>query len=317
MTELFDKELDDVAIQAIRDRVGAIIQKDGLTRARIAAECGVPEGTFGPWLNAKYAGDNASIAAKAAKWLELREVRKARAHEEIRAPGFQGTRTAEAILTTLDHAQLFGDLVLIAAKPGSGKTMACEEHQRQRPRVHLATMRPSTRGVNTALVEVLAAMGEPEARGTPQVLSRRIISRVKEPGALIILDEAQHLSVQAVEELRAIHDATKVGIAFVGDERLTAVFDARDYSQLRRRIGMRAKAPKSLDADAEMLARAWGVADATEIKFLRAVAQKPGGLGGVTKILLAATRLAVAEQTPRNLGHLRAAWEHLMPEVAL
>jgi DNA transposition AAA+ family ATPase len=195
--------------------------------------------------------------------------------------------------------------------------MACEQQRAQRNRVYLATMSPSTSGVATALAEVLAAMGEPDAKGSPAILARRIRAKVKEHGALIILDEAQHLSVQAIEELRAIQDATGCGMALVGDERLAAVFDGTAYAQLRRRIARRCPPVRTLDEDVRAVAAAWKVTAKDEVDFLRRVAKQPGALGGVANVIEMGTQLAALEEKPRDLGHMMSAWADLMPGQAL
>ena len=319
MSEATRKEaaLDAAYIAGVRERAQAAIAEAGITRQQFADALGLPAGTVGPWLNDKYAGDQTRLALAAERWLQALTDQAARFHERVQAPPFQLTPTAETILRTLDHAQFEGQMVIVPLKPGSGKTEACRYQATRRNRAYLATMRPTTAGVSGSLQELLSVMGEPDTRGTPAAMARRIAGKVREQGALIIVDEAQNLSVNAIEELRAIHDETKCGLALVGDERLLMTFDARQYSQLRRRIGRRCPPVRSLDQDVEVIARAWGVTSRQEVKFLQAVARKPGAMGGVTNVMSAATKLASTEETPRNLGHMQAAWNELMPEVAL
>ena len=319
MSEALRKEggANDAFVSNVRSRVLAAIAEDKISRRQFADEIGQPEGTIGPWLNDKYAGDQAKLAHYAEKWLQARADKATRYHARVEVPPFQMTPTAEHILGVLDHALFDGKMVIVALKPGSGKTEACRYQAQKRNRVYLAVMRPTTSKVGGALQELLAAMGEPDTRGTPAAMARRIATKVREPGALLIIDEAQTLSVNAIEELRAIHDETRCGLALVGDERLLATFDASQYSQLRRRIGRRCPPVRNLDKDAEVLARAWGVTDAGEIKFLQAVARKPGALGGVGNVMEMATKLAGLEERPRDIGCMRAAWSELMPEVPL
>ncbi|KAK0348034.1 hypothetical protein LTR94_038830, partial [Friedmanniomyces endolithicus] len=61
-------------------------------------------------------------------------------------------------------------------------------------------------------------MGEPDAKGAPHQLSRRICEKVRNANGLIILDEAQKLTEKAVEEARSWHDRTGVGLALVGND---------------------------------------------------------------------------------------------------
>lgn len=290
----------DPEIADLRAEVLQIITDEGLTRRLVADESGVAEGTFGPWLNGRYPGDNAAVATKVRLWKLTRADRTAHAAQSVQAPAFQMTPTAKKYLTALEHAQFVGDMALIAGGPGTGKTAAIRQHQATRPRVFVATMDPSTGGVSTCLIEVLSAMGKPDAKGTPQTLSRQVCERFAEPGALLIIDEAQALGVKAVEQLRSIHDRTGVGLAFVGDETLLQLFGLVNrkpgYAQLSSRIGFKVRAARPTLGDVEALTQAWGLDDRDAVSLCRDIAGKPGALRGLTKVLLVASRLAGGER---------------------
>ena len=308
---------EEADIANVISRAKAMMAAEDLTLRQLAGRVGIAEGTLGPFLNAKYQGRPERIAEALNRWMTETADRAVAAREAVAAPGFQRTRTAEDVLRALDYGQLNGKMVFVALRPGCGKTTACEQQTTLRNRAFLATITPASSGIAGCLIAILDAMGEPEAKGTPAALSARVAAKVRTPGALIIIDEAQHLKIQAVEELRAIHDATKCGLAFVGDERMHQIFDANSYAQLRRRIGRRVATVGSLDKDAETIAIAWGVTDPMLIKFLCRVAAKPNGLGGITNVMQLATQLARTEATEIALPHLKAAWTELMPELPL
>lgn len=311
--------LSDDEIAEIREAALEAITADRLSQKQAAAACGVPEGTFGPWLSAKYLGDNARVAATVQRWLGAREERLAQGPSALqRDPGFISTTSAQRMLWVLDHAQQNGDLVVVAAGPGIGKTTCCRQQVERRPNVVHATMAPSSRGVNTALVAVLEVAGEPEAHGTPQTLSRRLCARLaKGSQTLLIIDEAQHLSQQAVDELRSIHDRIGIGVAFVGDERVLTLFDGQRnaaFAQFFSRIGMRHRQARPLSEDVKALAEAWGLKGRDELAFAGEVARKAGALRGLVKTIKLANMIAAAKDEPRNVSHLRAAYGQLAPE---
>jgi DNA transposition AAA+ family ATPase len=309
---------DEDELAALRVEANAFIEREQWTRRRFAEESDVAEGTFGPWLDGKYQGNNAGPAAKVYRFLQARKDQAALAAQIPTAPCFQETKTARRILAALDHAQVFGDLVVVGCGPGLGKSAALAQFKATRPRVIVATMAPSTRGVNTALVEVLAAMGDAEARGTPQALSRRIATKAT-AGALLAIDEAQHLSQQAVDELRSIHDRTGVGVVFSGDESVFTLFDGTRraaFAQFHSRIGMRVRQSRPDPSDAPILARAHGVNDSQSIKLLTEISLKPGGLRGMTKTLLLARRMSALASTPLTASLIREAWAQRSPDMA-
>lgn len=313
----------ETELAELRREVAEIIDRERLTRKKVAEEAGVPEGTFGPWLSDTYrkAGGSAEreqeVAAAIWRWQRAREDRAAAALVSRTQITFQRTANAAQVLTALEHAQFLGDLVVVGLPPGLGKTAAALQHKATRPRVFLATMRQSTRGVPTSLVQVLAAMGEPGAKGTPHSLSNRILEKLREPGSLVIIDETQVLTQAAVDELRSLHDASGAGFAFLGDKSVFRLFDGgSSLAQFSSRIGYRVSRPAPVSADAETLVGSIGVTDKGRVQILRQIASKPGGLRGMTKCLAVAERLAggLDVMTP---GHLREAFGQLAPEMAL
>lgn len=308
-----------IDVDAVRAAVKEAMAQDGLTQTKLGHEMAVPAGTLGPWVNNAYAGDNEKIARQARLWLDLRADKIEQASVMPVAPTWQATPTAKNVIGALSRAQVTADLVVVGLGAGSGKTVSCRQYQATRPNVHLATMRPSTRGVNTCLVAILHAMGVVDAKGTPQTLADRIIRQIAGAGALLIIDEAQHLSVQAIEELRSIHDITGCGLAFVGDERLFTIFSSSrtgEFAQLSSRIGFRLRQAKPSAGDAAMLAAAHGITDPKTIQVATEIAMKPGALRGLTKVLLIARQTAAALNQPLTHASVRQAWASLAPDQA-
>jgi DNA transposition AAA+ family ATPase len=143
---------------------------------------------------------------------------------------------------------------------------------------------------------------------------RAIVSRLRGAGALVIVDEAQHLTSEALDQLRSIHDEAECGLALLGNAtvfgRLEGGSRSADFAQLFSRVGVRLTAkPKTGDADA--LIDAWGIQDRAMRDFLRVIAKKPGALRGMTKTLKLAHILAGAERQAVTPEHLSMAWSQL------
>lgn len=308
----------EAELQQLRAEATAFIERHSWTKKRFAEECDVPEGTFGPWLAGKYGGDNEGPAAKVYRFLSARKDQDQLAASIPVAPSFQDTPTSLRIWAGLEHAQVFGDLTVIGVGPGMGKTATIAQFKAVRPRVWVATMAPSTRGVPNALVEVLGAMGDMDARGTPQALSRRVAAKAT-AGALLVIDEAQHLSQQAVDEFRSIHDKTGVGLVFSGDESVFSLFDGTRrsaFAQFHSRIGFRVRQSRPLAGDALMLAQAHGVTEPAMVKLCVEIANKPGALRGLNKTILLAKRMAAMTDQPLTNSLIREAWAQRSADVA-
>lgn len=210
------------------------------------------------------------------------------------AEAFVETPTSEKIASALGYAHAYGDMVCIYGGAGVGKTRTVEHFRVTYRNVFVAAMTPASSGLVSALEVVAEAVGAPEVGGGARRLSRSIRAQLGAAKALVIIDEAQHLSLAAIEELRSIHDATGCGLALVGNEtvytRLTGGSRAAHFAQIFSRIGLRLFIAGPQAGDVRALASSWGVKNADVVELLEQVATRPGALRGVHKAIRAASR---------------------------
>lgn len=230
-------------------------------------------------------------------------------------PGYFETPTSKAFTQYLHWGQR-GRIVLVVSGAGLGKTQTAQQFQVNNAGTWLATMTPSTSGIMPMQQRVLKALGEKRAVGSPAQLSEMICDVLrKRKHGLLIIDEAQHLSIKALEEIRSWYDETGVGIALMGNERVQQSIDgvsrAADFAQLFSRIGLRLIRPTAMAGDAEAVAAAWKVTDPAMIDFLRQIVLRPGAIRGATFALEVAHMLAVAQNSPVNTLHLKKAFAQL------
>jgi len=221
----------------------------------------------------KYQGDNEKIAEKIYRYRELLVQQADVEYDAPPLPPFFETPTATRILLLLRIAHR-GRITLIAGGPGNSKTESLRHYQSTVSNVFIATLAPSSAGVTTMSIEVLEALGEPDAKGTPQALSRRIKNRLRGSNALLILDDAQHATEKALEELRAWHDATGVGICLVGNQdvllRLEHGTRKEAFARLDSRVAQKFIFNVASEGDAAVFCDAWGVTDEKSRRFLTA-----------------------------------------------
>lgn len=213
---------------------------------------------------------------------------------------FQMTPSAERMLTCLGLAQL-GDIALVAAAPGCGKSVACRYFQLTRANVFVITASPAISAVNDVLQAILAALGEAGQRGSSAALSQKVRQKLRGAKALLILDEAQHVSKLTLEELRAIADETGVGLALVGDDTLPG--NLKSHAQLHSRIGVSHIQLIPEPDDIDIVARGWGIEDPAALNYLQAIGAKAnvGGLRRVSKVIRLARRAAGEEPVTASL----------------
>ena len=281
----------------------------------LANRMGVPSGTLSSFGGGSYTGDKSKIARTVAQWFRAEaEAAALRVQLILEPPSYQHTRAGLEVTHLLRWARR-GKIAVVATSPGYGKTSALRQFASETPQVWVATMAPSTAGVATMLAEILDAMGERDARGSPQMLSRRIRDKVKGTGGLIALDDAQHLSEKALDELRGLHDVTGVGVALLGNagllQKLEGGTRSVSFAQLFSRISLRVVKTLAYPEDGVRLGRAWGIEDERMLAWLGEMTTKPGGLRSISMTIELAAVLASADGAPLSMSHLRDAWAQL------
>ncbi len=142
---------------------------------------------------------------------------------------------------------------LIYGRPGTGKTIAIREFAKAHPGTYVVTCSRSTKS-KTLFMKIADALGI-ISYGSTDMLSMRIAREIKRKASptLIIIDEADLLKINALEDLRALYDEVnatdelnakerKLGIVLCGNEKLVediAIYAAEreDYKRLQDRIG--------------------------------------------------------------------------------
>lgn len=311
-TAFTPEEIDD-----LRDRLRAHKEVQGLSWTQLHTITGVAAGTLSGWVPGTYnhgkVHETHDIAAKVYRFFLSLEEKEALEAVLPREPDFQPTPSSRRIMTCLAMAQL-GDMAMISTPPGCGKSAAIKQYAATRGQVFVATMSPVLRGLPNMLSAILAAMGEKGAKGTPAALSARVCARMMGSGALIVLDEAQNLSSQSLEQARSIHDETDCGVALAGDETLIA--NLKRYPQLYSRLGIRHVQPRPTADDVTILAQGWGVERGAELAFLQEIGRKSGGLRTITKTMKLAVRAARAGGAPLCVTDLRDAYAQRYGDAA-
>lgn len=293
----------------VAERVRAAIAVRGLSQNAAAKEIGISPSALSRFLSGSYGADDRAVTTKAAAWLDLIGQRDKLPASVVGAARFVRMPTSDQIIGTLEHAQLIGDLVLISGVPGVGKTTAMKHYRDTRTNVWLATMSPDTMPKTQMLMEIGISLGLRAFGGDAARMRREICERVRDTGGLLILDEAQHLSAEALETARSIHDRTGIGLAYAGDDKLWEKVSA--YPQLSSRIGRRLSIAGTIAADVTALIAAHGIDGKDERHFLGQISRTRGGLRAVVKTQRLGKLYADGDEKPLSTEHLRTAWANL------
>lgn len=310
-----DAKADEQAVD-LRDQIRQLMAGDKrLSQNRVAREADISATTLSQWLGGNYPGNNDAVEAKLKRWVETTQAARAQADQMPEAPRYVQTPTGERVIATLRYAQIAADIAVVYGGAGLGKTTAAEQYARLAPNVWLATMTPASASVVPALQVIAEALGLMNVPSGANNLHAAICRRVAGTGGLIVIDEAQHLTETALDQVRAINDKTHVGIVLIGNERVYARMAggnrAAYLDRLFSRIGKKTPLRKSVAGDVTALLDAWAVADTKCRTHLTEIAGKGGGLRTMTKVLRLASLYAAAERRELNSDDVRAAWGEL------
>jgi len=287
-------------------------QENGLSWGALENESGIPRGTISQLGNGKYAGDMQAQARRIFKFRQKIESQEQRSRSALALPTFIQTPSARRLLFLLEVAHM-GRITVAATGPGIGKTMAAREYQSSIANCWLVTMRQSTASLSGMLAALMVTMGIQSKSGWVRQRSSQVIAHVRDRKGLLIVDEANHLALESMEELRAIHDETGLGIALFGNEellmRIRSGSNRHAYARLNSRIANSHIQDVPRQADVDMFLDEFEIDDRKARELLSAVALSPhhGGLREVKQILESANMLAIADDTAIALRHIEEA----------
>lgn len=304
--------------QEVRSRVERILADRKITQASLAKQAGISAAALSQWVNQNYTGDNDGMTAKLASWLTALD-RAAEASEAMPSgTWFLELGVARKIHATLTYAQAAGDMAIIYGPPGIGKSRAIRQYQNTSPNVWRVDCHPSVKGVSALLDELARVMLIRGRAKKARHVTNEIVRKAQDSRGLIILDEAQHLELAALEEARYLHDATEIGLVLAGNESVYANISGgrRDaaFAQLFSRVGKRLPLGRPSRDDVAALAGDLGVTGEPELAFCLEMAQEPGALRAVYKTLRLAGVMASGLKEETGIKHIQAAWKDITKE---
>ncbi|WP_370429622.1 AAA family ATPase [Actinobacillus pleuropneumoniae] len=299
------------------------MSENGYSQAKVAKEAGVNAGALSSYLNENYKGNVAELESKLTAYFE-RLTEKAR--EYVEAPSFIETTTARQIFSTLRFAQNANVLAIIHGASGVGKTQAAREYRRRYSNVWLVTASPSRSSLSEILYEIALEVGISDAPRRKGMLSRSIARKLRGAAGLLIIDEADHLPYEALEELRLLQEeitnesdmGSGVGLVLIGNDKVYTrlkggMSPTHEYGRLWSRNAKRTSIQKTKKSDTQAVAEAWGLADNKEaLEVMQSITETGGGLRILTHTLRLAVIVAKDRNIPLNVELIQLARKDLL-----
>ena len=296
-------------------QVKQLIADKGFTQAQIAKECGFSGGALSSYFKGTYGGDNDKIEVALQSWLDGQTKKTA---TFVSAPDFVDTPTAAKIFADFDFVKMFGKMGVVYGASGVGKTQAARQYTRANNNVWMITARPSICTINEVLYEMALELGISDAPKRAGKLSRMLKIKLAGTRGLMIIDEADHLPLKVLEELRILQEDSEVGFMLIGNDKvytqMQGGFNQRhEFARLWSRNAKRQSVQKNSKKDIDAVATAWGL-ELTDSKLMTAlysIGQGAGSLRALTNYLQLAGLTAKARNEPITLALILSAQQQM------
>ena len=205
----------------------------GKTQSEIAKELDISDPQLSQFLKGVYKSPHI-IIPKIEQFFELK------AQKEIapKAPEYKQTSISSKVYKLIEYCHIQGKIAVAYGDAGVGKTMAIKQYAKKHPEGAIViTVSPcfaSITGVNELIAEQLRIR---------EKIARKIyseaVAKLKRSNKVLIIDEAQHLTVRVINHLRCMSDESGIGIAFIGNDEIYLKMRGSgqaSYAQLYSRI---------------------------------------------------------------------------------
>lgn len=251
---------------ALRDETLAYMKAHQLSRREMARLVDIPCRNLGKYL------DGLPVCNKEITEAALRGyfLRIERAQARAKRPESIETTTARIIREKCQEADERRELALLYGPSGIGKTFALEEFvgrvQRQAGPDKGEVLFVTAHSASTpkSLMAALCLQAGVPHQATAAALAEVLARKLQAGHYLIIVDEANHLDIEAMELLRYVYDCGHLGVVLIGTLRLYEIFTdgsrpASELEQLWSRVGICEPLPGLTEYEArEMIQKALG-----------------------------------------------------------
>ena len=190
----------------------AYMKESGLSQAKIAPLIGVSMTALSQYRNGIYKGDVKAVESKIEEYMETVEEQQAQEKEA------QPYKAVEDYIPTsvgeyLPNDQIctgHGGIAIANGDAGIGKTKAAQKYVRENPTQAIYLEMSPVAGTLGNMLRLLArTLKLPESRNKMELMLS-IREKLEGTNKVIIIDEAQHLKLSALEQIRTLADPNSI-----------------------------------------------------------------------------------------------------------
>lgn len=223
----------------VKKDLSEFMQLTGKSQRDISREAGLSTSVISQFLSGTYTGDNKEVASTLSKYLR---VAKDRLNSQQSTAFNENLYNTQNVLYACNHAHIENDIVLVCGDAGAGKTTALKLYAAENTGVIMVTCNSCTRSATAVLKLILNNLGI-QSINRKEILMNKLLERLRGTHYLIILDEADHLTLDALQAVRNLNDSAGVGIVLSGNDKIyRQMYSGQrgyEFDQIRTRIIVR------------------------------------------------------------------------------
>ncbi|WP_334095585.1 AAA family ATPase [Helicobacter typhlonius] len=223
-------------LNQVREELEVFLDMQNVSQAALARALGISAASISTFRKSEYKGNNEELGRKIKLYLDdYANKNKANAKKEkVQVYESYDKQMADFVI---NEAIADKEIAIITGVAGSGKSTIAKEYALTHPNAILieATLHTSARVLLDELSERLHLTGGRNLHEKVLLIAKEL----KRRDVVILIDEAEHLSVRALEDLRRIWDFSGVPLVLFGTEILLKNLMGKngELRQLYSRIG--------------------------------------------------------------------------------
>lgn len=232
--------MQDIEIKQIQAECEAFMHREGVSQAKLSRALGVSASAISLFCKDKYTGKREELATKIKLYIENYK------KSEVSDLAIFESKDKQMSDFVIGECIANREIAIITGEAGSGKSTIAKEWKKKAPNVILieATLHSTA---SVLLKELSKALGVHLGANLHEGVTN-ISKYLRNADVVIMIDEAEHLPLRALEDLRRIWDFSGVPIVLFGTEILLRNLMGKngELRQLYSRIGGKYKL-KGLD----------------------------------------------------------------------
>lgn len=212
------------------------LEANGIKQAHVARSIGVSAGMISAWMKGTYRGDVASLELKISDFKRNFSIKSENFQENERVLMLSNMLKAHFVM---DEAVIMKEMAVLYGKAGSGKSTSVREWLKSHPEAIFIEVVPGM-----SVVRFLKLLSEKLGLDGSGKVDELVIECAREFArreSVLVIDEAEHLTVNALESVRRIYDFSQTPLILVGTYGLIRNLKGQrgELLQLYSRIGGR------------------------------------------------------------------------------